>query len=291
MGNGHLGYGTRRPPPPEGREVFVSCGGGGVAGLAVQEAHRRAVENGARLVVVGSAFGDEAKTREVVHNLVDRPDDLLEVRVDLDDPSKILEEAGRRRATLVVLGAATGLAVRRRTNQFLRGAPSPTLVARSADPTGSILVATDLSDPRYPALKAAAREHGRRLCSVVALHCTRPPLVFPGPGFGLEWSFGGPIDDEETSIRTARSRLKKAADQAMLRAELEVAEGPPGSVILEWVRRIRPALLIVGHHPKGRWRRWLEGSVSERLAAQVSCSVLVERLGYPEQDQAAPRKA
>lgn len=145
--------------------------------------------------------------------------------------------------------------------RFLRQYPSPTFV-----------VAIDGSPPSWGALQMAS-ELARRLgATLVLLHVAVPaePASFDPPP---AWVRADDIArrNGEHVLRVGRS----LAEDVVVACELHF--GDPAAVICRRARELRADLVVVGSRGLGRINRLLLGSVSNAVAAQADCSVLVVR--------------
>ena len=85
------------------------------------------------------------------------------------------------------------------------------------------------------------------------------------------------IDGRSESHAALTNDVSLVEEEAGVRPATIEEFGHPGERIAEVVRRERPCLLVIGSRGVGRARTL--GSVSERLAHEAPCSVLVVRAG------------
>jgi nucleotide-binding universal stress UspA family protein len=79
--------------------------------------------------------------------------------------------------------------------------------------------------------------------------------------------------DPQEAVTTA----EQARTAAGLKTSGEVLSGNPKEVILEEARRWDADLIVVGSHGRRGFKRFLLGSVSEAVAMNAHCSVVVVR--------------
>ncbi|MCE9575837.1 MAG: universal stress protein [Deltaproteobacteria bacterium] len=214
------------------------------------------------------------------------PDDrttAIDVRVG-DRVDQILACADEHAAALLVLGPTShreGLFARifapSVPTSVMRAATCPVVLARGdGDDITSpdILVATDLGDPGWPTLRAAAAEVARTGGRVTVLHCIEPMAVLPPTDMILPQA--PQIDDTEA---TAMALLERAVDEAGLTsAELRVEVATAGAAILAHARTLGVGLVILGTHGRRGAQRLLLGSTAEDVARDATCDVMVVRL-------------
>lgn len=208
-----------------------------------------------------------------VGKLVGRAASEYEVRVEEGSPhAGILHAAEKAGAGIVVLGPGD-VALR-----VARSAGCPVLVARPS-PAGSVLGATDFSDPSLPAVEAAVREAARRGVPLGLMHSVdlspiesaAMPAAFPVPAVPK-----GVVDELR---QDALLRLRACLDRFGARGELRVGDGPAAPAIVKAARELPAELLVVGTRGRTGLRRLALGSVAEAVLAGAGCSVLVVRLG------------
>ena len=198
--------------------------------------------------------------------------------------SSIVARAEECRADLLVVGShgATGLArvlLGSVADKVIRYAHCPVLIARPSKQTRHILVATDLSEPSFPAVAAAAREARRTSASLTVLHC----IEGTGPTYGFELPGMLPSvevhnKENEQLRRKADSRLEDVLARHEMTGERRVVAGSPAAAIVSVCDEIRPDLLVVGTRGRTGLRRVMLGSVAEAVSRLAPCSVLIVRL-------------
>lgn len=206
-------------------------------------------------------------TQLEVHSRWRRFRDSLKARVFEDNP-KLIVVSGDPQQGWGPLRPNT-------SDLMIRQAKVPVLVARPSLGTGRILVATDLLDEHFPAVRAAAAEADRSGAQVTAVHCLRLEPVFPGPGHGTEWSMEPPIAPSDTARERADRWMDEALRLGELAAEPLIVEGDPLTRVPSLTAELSAELLVIGARPKSRWQRWILGSIAEPLARRVPCPVLV----------------
>lgn len=206
-------------------------------------------------------------TQLEVHSRWRRFRDSLKARVFEDNP-KLIVVSGDPQQGWGPLRPNT-------SDLMIRQAKVPVLVARPSLGTGRILVATDLLDEHFPAVRAAAAEADRSGAQVTAVHCLRLEPVFPGPGHGSEWSMEPPIAPSDTARERADRWMDEALRLGELAAEPLIVEGDPLTRVPSLTAELSAELLVIGARPKSRWQRWILGSIAEPLARRVPCPVLV----------------
>lgn len=239
---------------------------------------------------VDRAACELALTRRLHRVLPSDTDVTLDVRVG-DRAEEILACANERHAALLVLGHAhqrEGLLGRifspKVPTAVMRAATCPVLLARGTHGTNRIVVATNLADPTWPTLRAAAIEASRTGGEVTVLHCIEPMTVIASSDFPV------PLDPHtDEAEATAMQQLEQAArESGLVGATLRIELGSAGGTILDHARALAADLVIVGTHGRSGARRLLLGSTAEEVVRDATCDVMVVRL---HDDTAAPDAA
>jgi nucleotide-binding universal stress UspA family protein len=94
--------------------------------------------------------------------------------------------------------------------------------------------------------------------------------------------------EEPSAIKSSRldpqeavSRAEQVLASAGLEASGEVLSGNPREIILNDAKKWNADLIVVGSHGRRGFKRFLLGSVSEAVAMNAHCSVVVVRRAAP----------
>jgi nucleotide-binding universal stress UspA family protein len=195
----------------------------------------------------------------------------------------IVRAAREYRANLLVVGARgehdeNGAPTLGGTSgKLLDAAEVPLLLVRQArkDPVAGVVVALDLSPQSKTVLEwahfAAAERH------LHAYHVYDVPFAARLETYGLAATA---ID-----VYSEQERAQRDADLAALIESIRresvtsraVERGEPASLLLRYVEKVRPSLVVLGKHVRGRRRPRAGGvgSVCRHIASSVACNVLV----------------
>lgn len=136
-----------------------------------------------------------------------------------------------------------------------------------------ILVADDGSPDGERAASVAVALGAKLKAEVILLGVVEPPNV-QAEGEGLL------VEDPSSCRRRMEERferflkLGKAHGMEMM---VEIVEGRPSEQIRKRAEIDRVDLVIVGRRKLSGFRRWFEGSTSEALLRECSCSIMVAR--------------
>ncbi len=141
----------------------------------------------------------------------------------------------------------------------------------------TILCPTDFSEAAQRALKMARGLALRFDAKIVLLHVSEPLPVLTSPHVGgAVASFDVPGYQEARLEQAERQLAELAAQQASpdLKLETRLAEGLPGAVILETAEELRTDMIVIATSGRSAVKRFLFGSVAEKVIRGASCPVL-----------------
>jgi len=146
-------------------------------------------------------------------------------------------------------------------------------------PLRKILCPTDFSEPARLALQTAV-ELAQQFSSLLLLvHVVPPypvpyqPLVSPSPAFDV----GAYLQE---LVNAAHHTLQHYAEEQVpegLPKTLSVSAGDPAYEILRMAGELEADLIVIATHGRGGWRRYLFGSVADKVVRQSKSPVLVAR--------------
>ena len=139
----------------------------------------------------------------------------------------------------------------------------------------TILVAVDFSETAGDTLDAALELARDREGQVHLLHVV--PDLFTSMEFAeaptLDWQAM-----QRDSIEKARTQLVALATERPLdpqRVTIAIEVGPPASEIVRYANEHGVHLIVLGSHGHGVVRRFILGSVADRVLRQASCPVML----------------
>ncbi|SRR5260221_4427194 len=144
-----------------------------------------------------------------------------------------------------------------------------------------LLIATDYSDCSRAAFEAAlglATEFG---ASIDIVHVWSAPYFGPGYGYGNSATVIDPSQHQslfELVRQRAMDDMRAFASSVPVAPSVQITthveSGEPASKLLEIAERDKPDLILVGTHGRTGARRWLLGSVAERIVQHAPSAVL-----------------
>ncbi len=140
----------------------------------------------------------------------------------------------------------------------------------------TIVAPTDFSEPSRQGVQAAEELARRDGGECVLIHVVAPvPLIPPGgpPAHsGLELS--GVMDKLEAAARSSLDAMVEAMAANGVRVRGEVVLGTPAEEIALAAEREHADLIVIATHGWTGWRRFVFGSVAEKVVRLASCPVL-----------------
>lgn len=155
-----------------------------------------------------------------------------------------------------------------------------------------VLVPTDFSETARDALRMARRIADGSAARISVLHVIpdvmmRPRVVEGAPNI---------VTDEHAWEADIKRRLEALVAEEGLtdaRTTTTVLVGPPAPTIVQHAAAQRVDLIVMGTHGHGPIRRFLLGSVAERVVRLAPCPVLTvphESLRHPDDDEPDPQQ-
>lgn len=144
-------------------------------------------------------------------------------------------------------------------------------------PFKKILCPTDFSEPALTALKRAeelARYFGAELCVAHVIPPVPDPHAFADPPVAT--SFDVSLYQQELAIYAEKVLKELVSHQVSpeVRTRDLVTTGEAAPEILRIAHQEHVDLIVIASHGLTGWRRWVFGSVAEKVVRQAPCPVL-----------------
>lgn len=167
------------------------------------------------------------------------------------------------------------------TERVLRSAPCPVMVFRESRAIRRVLIALDGSALAEQALRPGL-EVARRLGARVTLLQVVTAVPVPHDViFQLEMAEGGIADYVAAgALEDAEHYLTGVAKEAArygVAIETHVHIGPPAASIVDYSADNEVDLIVMATHGRSGLRRWVYGSVTEKVLRSGQCTLLVMR--------------
>ncbi len=159
-----------------------------------------------------------------------------------------------------------------------------------------ILVAVDLEEGTEGVIRCVADMANRyEGCQILLAYVAELPLLTLSGGKGsleLAEEDVAAVDRAAVAIRKlARDRLEDLVQMTGLQAQIQILDGPPVARTLVNLATAEEAdLLVVGSHHKGKIKRIILGSVSDKIAHEAPCPVLIVKPPFDPRGPKGPKK-
>lgn len=206
--------------------------------------------------------------------------------VDGDRAGAIVDTAVSEQVDLIVMSThgRTGLSrwvFGSVTERVLRGADCAALIVRSPQPLRHILVTLDGSRLSEQALAPALTLARAFESKVTLLRVSEPMEINPETIEQIgqaEWGLGEqlssePLRNEENYLQN----LAAAQQRSGLEVQTAVVSGPVAAAILDFSEAQHADLIAMSTHGRSGLRRWVYGSITEKVLRGARCAMLVIR--------------
>lgn len=141
-------------------------------------------------------------------------------------------------------------------------------------PLKKILCPTDFSEPSLLAIKAATELALRFGAEIILLHAVSPLPASPQPGAVYSFDTATYLQEMMTYGKDSMERLIKEKIPAEVSARSLVLAGSPSDEIARTAESENVNLVVIATHGHRGWKRFVFGSVAERVIRMASCPVL-----------------
>jgi universal stress protein A len=142
-------------------------------------------------------------------------------------------------------------------------------------PLKKILCPTDFSEPSLLAMNAATELAVSYGAEIILLHAVSPLPASPQPGAVYSFDTAAYLQEMLTYGKESMERLIKEKVPAKVSARSLVLAGNPSDEITRTAEDERVDLIVIATHGHRGWKRFVFGSVAERVVRLASCPVLV----------------
>jgi nucleotide-binding universal stress UspA family protein len=141
-------------------------------------------------------------------------------------------------------------------------------------PLQRILWPTDFSDASYEALRTADTLASHFSAELVLLHVIPPvPLI---PGYDAPVGIGSTsyLEQIETTARESLDKIAVERISGEVASLKVVVHGNPPEEVVRTAAEYNADLIVIATHGLTGWRRFIFGSVAEKVIRMASCPVL-----------------
>ena len=149
-------------------------------------------------------------------------------------------------------------------------------------PVKKIICPTDFSEPSYEALKTAVEMADHFSAELVVVHVVTPiPFI---PIHDDPSSFNLPVYEKEmeTSAQKSLAQVFKEKIPKSLNCRTLVMQGDPAPQVVRLADDEAADIIVIATHGLTGWRKFMFGSVTEKVIRLANCPVLSIRVPSSE---------
>lgn len=156
-------------------------------------------------------------------------------------------------------------------------------------PIGKIVCPTDFSEPSYEALKAANELALHFSAELELVHVVAPVPVYPTPATpeGASSSAGMVASYQQEMEVYAKKSLDQVVQERLsegIKSKTRVCLGDAANEIVGTAADQKADLIVIATHGLTGWRRFMFGSVAEKVVRLAQCPVLTIREPEAEEE-------
>jgi nucleotide-binding universal stress UspA family protein len=141
-------------------------------------------------------------------------------------------------------------------------------------PLRTILCPTDFSEPSLLALNAANELARMSGAEIILVHVVSPLPVIPPPDAMATFNVAAYMEEMLQSARTSMDKLIEEKGQSDVKMRALVLTGNAADEITRAAEEQMAGLIVIATHGLTGWRRFIFGSVAERVVRLSPCPVL-----------------
>lgn len=141
-------------------------------------------------------------------------------------------------------------------------------------PVKRILCPVDFSKPSLTALKASCELAGQFSAELILIHVVQPAQPVAAPGIPAGYMIEGYYEERALAAHQSfeEIRAEKVPDGVPVRTK--VVQGQPADEIVREAESEKADIIVIATHGWTGWRRFIFGSVAEKVVRLSSCPVL-----------------
>jgi universal stress protein A len=150
-------------------------------------------------------------------------------------------------------------------------------------PLKKILCPTDFSQPSLQGLETAGELAAHFSAGLLLVHVVPPlPLLVPGSLADPSYDLSNYQKELRTSAEERLEELIKERFPGQGQVAAVVKEGYPADLIVSVAESSQADLIVIATHGETGWRRFIFGSVAEKVVRQAGCPVLTVQPPHEE---------
>lgn len=141
-------------------------------------------------------------------------------------------------------------------------------------PIKKILCPTDFSEPSYEGLRVANQWATYFSAEVILVHVVSPIQAYPAPAGAVDLNFSSYLEEMVSASQKSLDDITKNKISSDLKVKTMVLQGNPADEIVKTAKSEEVDLIVTATHGWTGWRRFIFGSVAEKVVRSANCPVL-----------------
>lgn len=141
-------------------------------------------------------------------------------------------------------------------------------------PIKKIICPTDFSEPSYVGLKGANELAEQFSAELLIVHVVSPFQFYPSPEGVAGFNVSAYLEEMVNASQKSLNEVARDRVSPNLAVRTVVLQGNPADQIIHLAGSEKADIIVVATHGWTGWRRFIFGSVAERVVRHASCPVL-----------------
>jgi nucleotide-binding universal stress UspA family protein len=141
-------------------------------------------------------------------------------------------------------------------------------------PIKRILCPTDFSEPSFVGLAGANELAAHFSAELILVHVVSPVHIYPSPQPGAGFNLAGYLEEMVDASRKSLEEVVKDRTLPDLHVRSSVLQGTPAEQIVNLAESEAVDLIVTATHGWTGWRRFIFGSVAEKVVRFATCPVV-----------------
>ncbi len=141
-------------------------------------------------------------------------------------------------------------------------------------PWKKILWPTDFSDASYEALRIADSLASHFSAELVLVHVIPPVPLIPGYDAPVGVASASYFEEIESTARESLDKVTVERVSDVVASRKVIVHGNPADEVVRTAAEYKADIIVIATHGLTGWRRFIFGSVAEKVIRMASCPVL-----------------
>lgn len=141
-------------------------------------------------------------------------------------------------------------------------------------PIKKMLCPTDFSEPSHEGMRVANQWAAHFSAEVILVHVVSPFHPYPAPPNGTGFDVSLYLQETVNAAGKTLDEYAKNRFSSDLEVRTVVLQGNPADQIVELAESEKADLIVTATHGWTGWRRFIFGSVAEKVVRSAACPVL-----------------